>query len=119
MAKVCGRGKSTMYLFSCSFNHQEEDYNPATWDECIGNPDAHFVYTAGKTFAERETWKFMDQNKPNWDVITIHPAFIIGPFLHHVDKFSDLNESVRQSYDNLFKPGEDIPPTLVQFWVTR
>ena len=75
------------------------------------------MYTAGKTFAERETWKFVEQHKPNWDVITIHPALIIGPFLHHVDKFSDLNESVRQSYDNLFKPGEDIPPTQVQFWV--
>lgn len=59
----------------------------------------------------------MEMHNPKWDVITIHPAFIIGPFLHHVDKFSDLNESVRQSYENLFSPGEYIPPTRVQFWV--
>ena len=75
------------------------------------------MYCAGKTFAERETWKFVEMHKPKWDVITIHPAFIIGPFLHHVDKFTDLNESVRQSYENLFSPGEYIPPTRVQFWV--
>jgi len=77
------------------------------------------VYTAGKTFAERETWKFVDTNHPKWDVITIHPALIIGPFLHHIDRFSDLNESVRQSYENLFASGEDIPPTMVQFWVSQ
>jgi NADPH-dependent methylglyoxal reductase len=84
----------------------------------MGNLDAHFVYTAGKTFAERETWKFVEEHKPKWDVITIHPALIIGPFLHHVDRFSELNESVRQNYENLFARTDDIPPTQVQFWVT-
>ena len=75
------------------------------------------MYTAGKTFAEREIWKFVETHSPKWDVITIHPAFIIGPFLHHAERFGELNESVRQSYDNLFAPGDNIPPTIVQFWV--
>jgi hypothetical protein len=74
------------------------------------------VYTAGKTFSEREAWKFVETHSPKWDVITIHPALIIGPFLHHVDRFGELNESVRQCYENLFSPGDDIPPTMVQFW---
>ena len=43
-----------------------------------------------------------------------------GPFLHHINRFSELNESVHQSYENHYLR-ERIPPRprWQSFWVSQ
>jgi NADPH-dependent methylglyoxal reductase len=96
---------------------QELDWNPVTWDKAVNSPDGHYVYCAGKTFAEQAAWKFMELKKPCFDLISINPAWLIGPFLHQVDKPSNFNESLRECYENIMRKDQSLPPTIVQYWV--
>lgn len=36
------------------------------------------IYRASKTLAERAAWKFVDVNKPEWDLVTINPPLVFG-----------------------------------------
>ncbi|MBN1296480.1 NAD-dependent epimerase/dehydratase family protein [bacterium] len=49
----------------------EEMWN-TTSDEC------HQPYAASKTLAEKEAWNIVQQQS-RWDLITIHPGFVLGP----------------------------------------
>ncbi|GAC71110.1 flavonol reductase [Moesziomyces antarcticus T-34] len=54
-------------------------------------PDA---YRASKTMAERAAWQFVEENKPEWDLVTINPPLVLGPILHQVAAPEKLNTSV-------------------------
>ena len=95
---------------------QETDWNPVTWDKALVSSDGHYAYCASKTLAERTEWEYIDQNVPSFDLVTIHPAWLLGPFLHHVDHPSDLSESLRECYATISDEAEDLPPTKVQYW---
>ncbi len=58
----------------------------------------------------------MDQNAPSFDMVTIHPAWLLGPFFHHVDHSSDFSESLRECYATIMGEAQDLPPTKVQYW---
>lgn len=34
---------------------------------------------ASKTLAERSAWKFVEENKPKWDLVTLCPPLVLGP----------------------------------------
>lgn len=87
------------------------------WDNAINSTDGHFVYCASKTFAEQAAWNFMETRKPSFDLISINPAWLIGPFLHHVARFSALGESLGECYRNLVRKEDTLPRTIVQYWV--
>jgi dihydroflavonol-4-reductase len=36
-------------------------------------------YYLSKTLAEREAWRFVEANKPRWDLVVINPFLVIGP----------------------------------------
>ena len=36
------------------------------------------IYRASKTLAERAAWKFVEDNKPEWDLVTINPPLVFG-----------------------------------------
>lgn len=59
----------------------------------------------------------METRKPAFELVSINPAWLIGPFLHHVEKFSALNESIGECYHNLVRKQDNLPPTIVQYWV--
>jgi NADPH-dependent methylglyoxal reductase len=59
----------------------------------------------------------METRKPAFDLISINPAWLIGPFLHHVEVPSALGESLRECYCNFARKEDDLPPTIVQYWV--
>lgn len=60
----------------------EEDWNensPAQLEEKgkdVAPPDA---YRASKTLAEKAAWKFVEENKPKWDLVTMCPPLVLGP----------------------------------------
>jgi nucleoside-diphosphate-sugar epimerase len=53
----------------------EEDWNTAS--STTYNP-----YQYSKTLAEREAWKFVKENNPGFDLVTVNPPFILGPILN-------------------------------------
>ncbi|OJT09208.1 hypothetical protein TRAPUB_14345 [Trametes pubescens] len=57
-------------------------------------------YTASKTLAERAAWDFVEKEKAaiGWDLVTLCPPFIFGPFLHEVAKPELLNTSAQLWY---------------------
>ncbi len=61
-ADIKDRGKSTL---------TEEDWNTTS-------SLTHQPYAYSKTLAEREAWK-MAKMQDRWDLITINPAFVMGP----------------------------------------
>ena len=56
-----------------------EDWNPSTVEQDLdGTRDPGFIYSAAKTAAEREVWKFADEH-PDVDVTTCEPPTIPTP----------------------------------------
>lgn len=58
----------------------EDDWNPVTYAEGA-TPGGHkgTAYRASKTLAERAAWRFMDDKKPSFDLVTICPPLVFGP----------------------------------------
>ncbi len=52
-------------------------------------------YNASKKLAEKAAWKFMEDNKPAFDLAVINPDIVIGPMLHPVPGPSNVNETNR------------------------
>jgi nucleoside-diphosphate-sugar epimerase len=52
-------------------------------------------YYASKTLAERAAWAFVEKNKDtiSFDLSTINPPWVFGPFIHDVPTLENLNES--------------------------
>ncbi|KAF8583139.1 NAD(P)-binding protein [Ramaria rubella] len=49
------------------------------------------AYAASKVLAEKAAWNFMEGNKElGWDLVTIIPPWVFGPFLHKVPSPSGL-----------------------------
>ena len=40
--------------------------------------DPGVVYIASKTLAEKAAWKYMDENKPHFDLVTCIPTLVLG-----------------------------------------
>ncbi|KAL7422517.1 hypothetical protein Q5752_003165 [Cryptotrichosporon argae] len=69
--------------------------------------------SASKTLAERAFWKYIQDEKPSFDGVTICPPMVYGPVMQHVDKPEALNTSVGLFWE-WFKGGKteaDIPTT--------
>lgn len=48
----------------------------------------HQPYSYSKTVAEKEAWKMVNEQN-RWDLVTIHPAFVLGPSLtNRIDSYS-------------------------------
>jgi len=95
----------------------ESDWNPITWEEAQTADQPITGYRASKTFAEKAAWKFLDENSPHFDIITIQPPLVFGPCEHDV-KLDSLNESNAQIW-RIISSGKDakVPPTGVWRWV--
>ncbi|KAK8854804.1 hypothetical protein IAR55_003543 [Kwoniella newhampshirensis] len=63
------------------------------------NSDGGDSYRASKTLAEKALWKFVEDNKPNWDGVAINPPLVLGEVIHQVEDPSKLNTSVALFYD--------------------
>ncbi|KAJ5938589.1 hypothetical protein N7466_001723 [Penicillium verhagenii] len=95
--------------------YSEKDWNPVTWEEA---QDHSQVYRASKTFAEKAAWKFVEEEKPNFDIVTINPPLVFGPIVNYLNSLEAINTSnqrVRDLVQGKYK--EKIPPTGTFLWV--
>ena len=91
----------------------ESDWNPITWEEAQTTDQDITGYRASKTFAKKAAWKFLEENRPHFDIITIQPPLVFGPCEHPVT-LESLNESNSQIL-RILSGGKDakVPPTGV------
>ncbi|KAI5968025.1 GRP2 [Candida margitis] len=69
----------------------EDSWNPITYEQALQNP---FVgYIGSKKIAEKTVWKFVEENKPKWEISIINPVYVFGPQAFEVKDKSKLNTS--------------------------
>lgn len=102
-ASVCdlSKGKRPGYVYD------EKDWNPVTFEEAAA-ADGVVAYCASKALAERAVWDWVDKNKPNFDLVTITPPWIFGPYATELTTTKHLNESAQVLYNLL--GAKDVPP---------
>ncbi|KAL4941884.1 hypothetical protein BDV06DRAFT_235783 [Aspergillus oleicola] len=99
--------------------YDETSWNPVTWEEAVS--DHSKSYRGSKTFAEKASWKFIEQEKPPFDLVTLNPPLVYGPVIHHLENqsLSGLNNSNQRIRD--FIQGDyrsvSLPPTGTFLWV--
>ena len=64
------------------------------------NANALDKYRASKVLAERAAWDLYTANKAkvSWDLVTVHPGFVMGPWLQDAKSVEELSQSVRDFY---------------------
>ncbi|ODV63689.1 NAD(P)-binding protein [Ascoidea rubescens DSM 1968] len=63
-----------------SFVHTEETWNPLNWDDPSNNNE-NSAYVISKKVAEKASWDFVKEKKPNFQLTSVNPPFIFGPQL--------------------------------------
>ncbi|KAJ4397814.1 hypothetical protein N0V93_002051 [Gnomoniopsis smithogilvyi] len=77
------------------YTYTESDWNPVEWSEAVNSQDAHFVYLASKTFAEKAVWEFVKTRSPHFTVTSIVPPIILGKATQPFTSMADINQSSR------------------------
>ncbi|KAK6227637.1 NAD dependent epimerase/dehydratase [Colletotrichum tabaci] len=93
--------------------YDENSWNPISWDEAVA--ERSLAYRGSKKLAEEAAWKFIAEEKPNFDLVTMNPPMVYGPVIHHLDNFDSLNTSnqrIRDFIQGKIKDNE-LPPTEV------
>lgn len=90
----------------------EKDWNensPAELEKLGKDVDQANAYRASKTLAEKAAWKFLEDEKPQFDIVTVNPPFVLGPIEHQCTKPESLNTSAAGWYNFLAgkKSGDD------------
>ncbi|KAK5806187.1 hypothetical protein VI817_000445 [Penicillium citrinum] len=73
--------------------YTEKDWNPVTAEQAIEKKDPVLGYNVSKKRAEQAAWKFMDDNKPGFDLTVINPDIITGPMIHYIEGPKSINET--------------------------
>ncbi len=80
----------------------DKDWNthaPAELEKKGKDVDGPTAYRASKTLAEKAAWKFVEDHKPKFDLVTVCPPLVLGPHIHQVESPEKLNTSSKQAYD--------------------
>ncbi|KAI2601885.1 dihydroflavonol-4-reductase [Hypoxylon sp. NC1633] len=99
--------------------YSSNDWNPITFKQAIASTATpQDAYRASKTIAEQEAWKFVNERKPQFDLVTLCPSMVFGP-LAKAPKFTgDLNESNRLLWKVASSgPSAPLPPCRFNFWI--
>lgn len=73
--------------------YSEENWNPVTMEEALGDPNPITAYRASKTFAEKAAWDFVKNEQPNFQLSTLCPPLVFGPVVHYLNSLDALNTS--------------------------
>lgn len=94
--------------------YNETNWNPITWEQSLQDPAS--ALGGSKTFAERAAWDFVANEKPNFALTTVNPAFIFGPQAFDLGIKGTLNLSAEVT-NSLLKLDVDsaIPPIAGPF----
>lgn len=97
-----------------------KDWSPLTYQDGVDAPNAPTAYRASKTAAERAAWKFMEDNNTGFDMVSLCPAMVFGPFLPQSkpSSIAGVNTS-NQMVWGVVSVGRDsaVPPTKGPVWV--
>ncbi|KAK6358082.1 hypothetical protein TWF730_007437 [Orbilia blumenaviensis] len=78
------------------------------------------IYMASKVEAEKAVWKFRDEEKPEFNVVSINPAWVSGPPLVKPKDKSKIGETTKTIFDILANDKEVYPlgslPTYVHVY---
>lgn len=92
------------------------DWNPITYAEAVDpNATPQDAYRGSKTFAEQEAWRFMEEEKPKFDLVVLCPSMVFGPVAGKLSSIDGLGESDRMLWRVV--SGGDLPPARFNFWV--
>ncbi|BGP03186.1 putative uncharacterized oxidoreductase [Rhodotorula toruloides] len=83
------------------YTFTEQDWNefsPKQVEEKGKDVDPSQAYRCSKTKAEQAAWKFVEEEKPAFDITTIQPPLIFGPLEHEVPSADKLNTSINNFY---------------------
>lgn len=92
------------------------DWNPITKDEALATEIVNVAYCASKTFAEKAAWDFVAESKTGFDLVTINPPMVYGPYVDTAVYRSpkELNQSNFNLWQNFLQPtltsSSPIPP---------
>ncbi|KAH8171205.1 3-beta hydroxysteroid dehydrogenase/isomerase family protein [Sarocladium implicatum] len=99
------------------FTYTGQDWNPLSYKETIDpKTSAVVAYRGAKKFAEKEAWTFLEENKPNFDVVALCPPMTFGPMVHPINHVDQLNESNSMLW-KVAKGQSPLPVARVPFWV--
>ncbi|KAM0249544.1 hypothetical protein ACHAQJ_009011 [Trichoderma viride] len=96
------------------------DWSPLTYEDGVQADNAPTAYRASKTAAEKAAWKFMESRGLGFDLVSLCPGMVFGPFLPEAkpSTIAGVNTSnfllwaaVSAGRDNA------VPPTKGPVWV--
>lgn len=95
------------------------DWNPITYAEAASpHASAREAYRGSKTLAEREAWKFMGEQRPGFDLVTLCPSMVFGPLAQNPKSSADLNESNKMLWKVASgTASQELPPCQFNFWI--
>ncbi|KUJ07895.1 NAD(P)-binding protein [Mollisia scopiformis] len=98
--------------------YTDSDWNPVTYTQAIEGNKA-IAYRASKKFAELAGWNFIQEEKPNFDFVSINPPMIYGPMHSPAATVAEINESNVRIYNNFINSTTDaeLPPGGVHMYV--
>lgn len=98
----------------------EKDWNPITFEQGLDNPI--IAYYASKTLAEREVWKFIDEqngndNQINFKLAVVNPLFVFGPQAFGIKDKSAVLRSSAEIVNSILKlkSNDSIPSFVASF----
>lgn len=98
--------------------YDESSWNPYTMEETLEENNAFTTYRSSKVLAEKAAWKFLEEEKPNFDIATICPPMVFGPIVHYLNSLEGINTSnarIRDMVQGKMKDG--LAPSGTYLWV--
>ncbi|KAG2732251.1 hypothetical protein G9P44_004668 [Scheffersomyces stipitis] len=74
-----------------ALSFDETSWNNITYEEAIKDPIA--AYYGAKSFAEKLAWKFLEDEKPSFKIISVNPVYVFGPQAFESEVKEKLNTS--------------------------
>lgn len=101
------------------WKYTSDDWNPITYDEAASpHASAREAYRGSKTLAEQEAWKFMREEDPGFDLVTLCPSMVFGPLARSPQSLADLNESNKMLWNVASGfVSQQLPPCQFNFWI--
>ncbi|KAG5919201.1 hypothetical protein E4U42_006590 [Claviceps africana] len=100
--------------------YTSKDWSPLTYEDGVKAPNAPTAYRASKTAAEKAAWEFMDRRRPRYDLVSLCPTMVFGPFLpgSKPRTIQDVNTSNLVVWSVVSSGrNQPVPPTRGPCWV--
>ncbi|KAG6010524.1 hypothetical protein E4U21_005875 [Claviceps maximensis] len=100
--------------------YTSKDWSPLTYEDGLNALNAPAAYRASKTAAEKAAWNFMSERNPGFDLVSLCPTMVFGPFLpgSKPKAIQGVNTSNLIIW-SIVSSGRDesVPPTRGPCWV--